>query len=122
VALAVAAPRHRSMFKDDVADEDGIHFRTSDGSPVEVALRLDDAPLPHAQMMMGASGAAPAGPPPWRIDPGDTRLTVSFPQVPPPPDGGELRAALLFVHRPPPPVATMAEKTRESLRALGYIE
>ena len=89
---------------------------------MEVTLRLDDARLPQTQLLMGPNGTAPAGPPPWRLDPGDTKLTAPFPQVPPPPDDGALRAALLFVHRPAPPVATMAEKTRESLRALGYIE
>jgi arylsulfatase A-like enzyme len=122
VVLAVGARTHRPLFNQDVDDEDGVHFRIAEGAAVEVTLQLDGAPMPSSQVAVGASGEASAGPPPWRLDAGDARLVVPFPRLPAATDDGTLHVALLFVRRPPPPLATMDEKTRESLRALGYIE
>ena len=122
VSLAVAARVHRPFFNTDVDDEDGVRFRTADGTPMDITLRLDDAPLPGKQLLLGASGEPGDDRAVWRLDPHDKGLAVPFPHLPDPPKDGELRAALVLVQRPPPPLANMSEKTRESLRALGYIE
>jgi hypothetical protein len=47
---------------------------------------------------------------------------VPFPAVPAASADGALRAALVVVHRPAPPLATLDAKTRENLRALGYVD
>jgi len=119
VDLDVAARAHRPFFGVDVDDDDGVHFRTADGADVEVTLRADGAP---ATLALGADGAAADGAPPWRFAPGDSRLAVPFPAVPAASADGALRAALVVVHRPVPPLATLDAKTRENLRALGYVD
>jgi arylsulfatase A-like enzyme len=122
VTFAVGAREHRAFMNVDVDDEDGIRFRTAGGAPVDVTLRLDDAPMPGAWLQLGASDQPQVDSAVRRFDPRDRRLMVPFPRLPVPAKDGELRAALVFVQRPPPPLATMSDKTRESLRALGYIE
>jgi hypothetical protein len=122
VELDVAGRVHRPFFGVDVDDDDGVDFRSADGAEVEMAIRMDDAPLPADRLALGADGASSAGAGPWRFAPGDARLGVPFPIVPAAAEDGALRAALFAVHRPPPPVATLDVKTRENLRALGYID
>jgi hypothetical protein len=52
----------------------------------------------------------------------DARLVVPFPQPPAAPDDELPRARLVYVHRPPPPVAALDARTRDNLRALGYVD
>ncbi len=113
---------HRSFQNVDVDDEDGIRFRTAGGARADVTLRLDDAPMLGKRLLVGGSDQPQVDRAVWRLDPRDGRLALPFPRLPAPVKDGQLRAVLAFVQRPPAPLATMSEKTRESLRALGYIE
>lgn len=122
VRFALAARKHQAFSNQDFDEEDGVRFRTSGSAPVDVTLRLDDAPLPGRWLRLGASEVPEEDRGFWRLDPGDVQLIVPFPRLPPLAPDGQPRAALAVVERPPAPVARLSEKTRESLRALGYIQ
>jgi len=122
VRLHLAARRHWPRLNMDTIDDVGVRFRTTDGAPMMLQLLVDGASMDGGQVALGTDGARVGGPPPWRFEAADARLVVPFPEPPAAPDDELPRARLVYVHRPPPPVAPLDERTRENLRALGYVD
>jgi hypothetical protein len=85
-------------------------------------LLVDGVPIDSGQVALGPDGARVGGTPPWRFEAADARLVVPFPQPPEAPDDERPRARLVYVHRPPPPVVPLDARTRDNLRALGYVD
>jgi arylsulfatase A-like enzyme len=102
-------------------DDDGVRFRTIDGAPVELKVRLDGAAIAPERLDLGATTDHLIGPQPWRLEIADPRLIVPIGRPPRTPVDDRLEAFLLYVQRPPPSFAAMDEETRENLRALGYV-
>jgi hypothetical protein len=103
------------------ADEDILRFRIDDGEPFTVFAELEETSAPM-YFFLGAMKRRPQGRPPWRITGNENELFVPYPPVVPPSKADDVRVALYRIRRPPMPVATLDEKTRESLRQLGYAE
>jgi hypothetical protein len=100
-------------------EEDGVRFRTAGDAPVELRLSVDGGPLAGERLSLGpgrprSSSSAP-------VAANDARLLASCPGRLDPAADGSLHARLAFLRRPEAPLASIDEKTRENLRALGYL-
>jgi arylsulfatase A-like enzyme len=119
VDLQVGA-RRQSM-GGDLFDDDGVRFQTADGAEVEMRALVDDVPLAADRLALAFPWLHPPSDVVWRFAPGDAKLRVPYPD-PPLRTANDLGLALKYVDRPRPPTAVLDEKTRENLRALGYIQ
>jgi arylsulfatase A-like enzyme len=103
-------------------DEDMLHFRVDGTEPVTITADVDGQPVDAGTFFLGALKVSASGPPPWSFSPNDPRLLIPYPPALAVAETGEVRMGLYRVVRPAPPAATLDEKTRESLRQLGYAD
>jgi arylsulfatase A-like enzyme len=103
-------------------DEDILRFRTHGDVPFTVTAEVDGQPFPAANVYLGAKRTPIRSPTPWTFTGTEESLVAPFPPGVPPSTGSDARLGIYRVRRPEMPIATLDEKTRESLRQLGYVE
>jgi arylsulfatase A-like enzyme len=105
----------------EAPDRDGIRFRLDGAAGMTVeAITLDDSPLPADRLFLGRRPMGTGPTSAFAVD--ETRIREAVSTLPPVAQGGGVSAGLQFVRRAPAPAVTLDEKTRENLRALGYVK
>jgi hypothetical protein len=103
------------------ADRDGVRFQLEgDGLTIESAM-LDNAPLPAERVFLGRRPAASGGQfGTTAVD--EASIREPFATLPSIVQGGGVSIRLQSVRQAPQAAAPLDEKTRDNLRALGYME
>jgi arylsulfatase A-like enzyme len=106
----------------ETPDRDGIRFRLDGADGVTVqAIMLDDARLPADRLFLGRRVVGKGGPTAaFTVD--GTSIREPFATFPPIAQGGGVSVGLQLVRPGPPSGVSLDEKTRENLRALGYVQ